>query len=248
MNYPGGKSGSGVYQWIINQIPPHETYVEGFLGGGSILRLKRPAVASIAMDADAAVVARFAGHGAAWGIPNLTVLHGDALAWLSENKSRLGPETFVYLDPPYLMETRSSKREIYAYEMSDDDHRRLLDIIRDLRCRVAISGYWSGMYNEALADWRPSTFQTMTRGGTPATEYLWMNYPQPVALHDYRYLGVDFRERERIKRKKTRWVERLKTMPDAERYAVLAAIDELTRPVGLVEFDAASSASLFPAF
>ena len=32
------------------------------------------------------------------------------------------------------------------------------------------------------------------------TEYLWCNYPAPMALHDYRYLGKDFRERERIKR------------------------------------------------
>jgi hypothetical protein len=32
------------------------------------------------------------------------------------------------------------------------------------------------------------------------------NFPEPVALHDYRYLGEDFRQRERIKRKKQRWV------------------------------------------
>ena len=42
----------------------------------------------------------------------------------------------------------------------------------------------------------------MTRGGRLATEWVWMNYPEPIALHDYRYLGEDFREREPIKRKK----------------------------------------------
>jgi len=31
----------------------------------------------------------------------------------------------------------------------------------------------------------------------------------PVALHDYRYLGANFRERERIKRKRQRWTDRL---------------------------------------
>ncbi len=40
-----------------------------------------------------------------------------------------------------------------------------------------------------------------------------------IALHDYRYLGEDFRERERIKRKKQRWVNRLQTMPVLERQA-----------------------------
>ncbi len=43
-------------------------------------------------------------------------------------------------------------------------------------------------------------------------------------LHDYAHLGNNFRERERIKRKKARWVKRLKKMPLLERQAILAAI------------------------
>ena len=35
-------------------------------------------------------------------------------------------------------------------------------------------------------------------------EWLWMNYAEPAELHDLRYLGSNFREHERIKRKKTR--------------------------------------------
>lgn len=34
-NYLGGKNGSGVYQAIINLLPPHDTYIEGFLGTGA---------------------------------------------------------------------------------------------------------------------------------------------------------------------------------------------------------------------
>jgi hypothetical protein len=54
-----------------------------------------------------------------------------------------------------------------------------------------------------------------------------MNFPQSFELHDYRNLSRDFRERERIKRKKNRWIERLKTMPPAERYAMLDAIQSV---------------------
>ena len=44
MSYPGGKNGAGVYQAIINQMPPHQTYIEGFLGSGAVLRMKKPAI------------------------------------------------------------------------------------------------------------------------------------------------------------------------------------------------------------
>ena len=57
-----------------------------------------------------------------------------------------------------------------------------------------------------------------------ATEWIWMNYPPPVELHDYRYLGDNFRERERIKKRTKRWVARLKKMPVLERKAFLSAI------------------------
>jgi len=49
MPYPGGKSGAGVYQTIINRMPPHRVYIEPFLGGAAIMRLdsaSRPATAS----------------------------------------------------------------------------------------------------------------------------------------------------------------------------------------------------------
>ncbi len=50
MTWPGGKAVSGVYQAIINQIPPHDVYIEPFVGGAGVLRHKRPAKANIAID------------------------------------------------------------------------------------------------------------------------------------------------------------------------------------------------------
>jgi len=55
-DYPGAKGGEGVYHTIISQMPPHETYIEPFVGAGAVLRFKRPAVCSIAIDADAMVI------------------------------------------------------------------------------------------------------------------------------------------------------------------------------------------------
>lgn len=57
MSYDGGKGGSGVWQKIISMMPPHQIYVEPFLGGGTILQRKRPAAWNIGLDLDADAVA-----------------------------------------------------------------------------------------------------------------------------------------------------------------------------------------------
>jgi hypothetical protein len=87
-----------------------------------------------------------------------------------------------------------------------------------------ISGYWSELYETHLQEWRHTTFATRTRSGEQATESLWMNYPEPEQLHDYRFLGDTFRERERIRRRIERWKDRLETMPPRERNALLYAL------------------------
>lgn len=243
MSYPGGKNGSGVFQKIINQMPPHRVYVEGFLGGGAIMRMKRPAaIASIGIDADGDVISSWRSASIPSKPPNLTVLQADAIEWLASNASlgdmMLGT-TLVYLDPPYLMSVRSSPRRIYRCELTEADHVRLLGVIKGLTCMVIISGYRSELYERELKGWRVETFQTTNRGGGLVTEYLWLNFPKPLELHDYRYLGQNFRERERIKRKKARWVKRLTGMDSLERYALMEVIGELRRSYNVGDGDGA---------
>lgn len=225
MTYPGGKNGSGVYQAIINQIPPHDRFVEVFLGSGSISRLMRPAAASIGVDADAAAIEAFPKDAR----PNMELLNVDARAFLESFPGKWNnANTFMYLDPPYLFETRKSQRSIYRHEFGTaQEHYELLELLLQLNCMVAISGYWSELYGNLLKHWRVETFTGVTRSGSTATEYLWMNYCEPLELHDYRYLGQDFRQRQDIKRQTQRWVRKLAAMDATKRHALMAAIDEL---------------------
>jgi len=156
----------------------------------------------------------------------LQMLQGDCIEWLKVNAEQLGSTALVYCDPPYVRSSRRSKRDLYSFEMSDEDHVELLNVLKQLNCMVMISGYWSDFYSWELAGWNSVTFQTVVRSGATATEWVWFNYPKPVELHDYRYLGKGFRERERIKRKAKRWTERLKRMPELERQALLWAVRE----------------------
>lgn len=222
MTYPGGKAGAGVYQQIINQIPPHRVYVEPFLGAGAVMRFKKPAHVSIGVDSDGDVVADWNEFGA-W--PGCIVMKGDAISFLQSYDWQGGE--FVYCDPPYLFETRSCKHRLYGCEFGEVvQHERLLYVLLTLPCMVAISGYWSLLYEEMMATWRTISYRTTTRGGGVVQEWLWMNYPEPTELHDYRYLGNNFRERERIKRIKVRWSARLARMDRLERYAVMATLAE----------------------
>lgn len=81
---------------------------------------------------------------------------------------------FMYLDPPYVLETRHGKQ--YAFEMSDADHAKLLEAIYGTRAKVMISGYENALYEEYLAGWRKVVFPSKTAYGAKRIEAIWMNY------------------------------------------------------------------------
>ena len=222
MTYPGGKAVS--YPHIINQITPHQVYIETHLGAGSVLASKKPVpVMNIGLDLDADVIvaarSRHAGNGAA---SRNTFLVIDAVEFLLGYDFE-GSE-FVYCDPPYVRSTRRSQKKIYKFEYTDGDHERLLDVLVGLPCNVAISGYESALYARRLNAWRTIEYQAQVRSGATATEWLWMNYEEPSALHDYSFLGTGWRERQKVHRQQARWVARLSALPRLERLAMLDKI------------------------
>jgi len=220
-NYPGSKGGSGVWQRIISEMPPHRVYIEPFLGSGVVLRNKLPAPITIAGDASSQAIQDLKAQLPYAGV---TAFCGDARALL-ESRSFQGDE-LVFCDPPYLMETRSCLRPLYEHEFSTrQEHLSLLRLLKGLPCAVMVSGYANALYARELADWRVMMIPTIKRSGASATECLWLNFPRPAKLHDYRFLGNNFRERERIKKKIRRWRARLARMDHLERACLLSAVN-----------------------
>jgi DNA adenine methylase len=223
MTYPGGKGGDGVFQTLINLIPPHDVYIEAFLGGGAIMRHKRPAARSIGVDRNPAVIEEWKRTAARLKRPDIALHSCDGEGFL--RRYAFTGREFVYCDPPYLPETRA-KFPVYEYEMAEEEHRGLLGLLSALPCPVMLSGYWSPLYAEALADWHAVRFAAATRGGRLGDEWVWMNYPPPTELHDYRFLGRNYRDRERIKRQQARWTAKFKNLPLLERRALLGVLQE----------------------
>jgi DNA adenine methylase len=90
------------------------------------------------------------------------------------------PATLHYLDPPYLPETRTAPK-VYDFEMSWDDHRELLDVLRAVKGRVMLSGYANELYDTALAGWSRHTFELPNnaaggRSKRRMIECLWCNW------------------------------------------------------------------------
>jgi DNA adenine methylase len=244
VGYPGAKSVSGAWQTIINLMPPHDVYIEPFVGSGAVLARKRPARLNIGVDLERAALELTRGAAAAGGLTSvefrplaiassadpaggasceLRLVCGDGIEFL-ERYPWTGREV-VYCDPPYLLSTRRSARRLYKHEMDLPEHRRFLRVLRSVGARVIVSGYSSSLYAGELRGWNAISFRAGTRGGD-AAEWLWFNFPRPVELHDYRFLGSDFRERERIRRKQRRWSARLAAMDAIERQALISVLAE----------------------
>jgi hypothetical protein len=52
-------------------------------------------------------------------------------------------------------------------------------------------------------------------------EKLWLNFSEPKRLHDARYLGVNFRDRQTIKRRLNRIRQRIARLSFPEKHLVL---------------------------
>lgn len=220
-NYPGGKNGAGIYQRLINLMPPHRVYIEPFLGSGAVLWRKKPAIGgNIGIDVDAGIIAAHDGGGRR--NDHITLITTNAIAWLAA-RTWQGDE-LVYCDPPYLGSTRArAHRPLYRCEMmGEGEHSRLLQILTSIPAMVVISGYRNRLYDSALNGWRRIEYQTRTRGGT-YPEWTWMNFEEPSRLHDYRFLGRDFHDRCRIARKINRLSRKLAALPQLERMAIIDA-------------------------
>lgn len=218
MQYPGGKNQYGFYQKIINLIPKHDTYIETHLGSGAIMRHKKTANNNIGIEINQSVINTLSNN-----LPKgCDIVCSDAIEFIKQYN--FNGNEFIYCDPPYLRNTRKSTRCLYQYEYTEDDHKSLLNILLKLPCNIMISGYQSKLYNNYLQNWHSVEFQVKIRSGKIATEVVWMNYEKPVELHDYRYIGNDYRDRERIKRKTQRWVNNFNLMPKLEKAAILSSI------------------------
>jgi DNA adenine methylase len=110
-------------------------------------------------------------------LKRVVILNRPALGVI---RTQDGPGTLFYCDPPYLHQTRSDP-EVYAHEMTEADHRELLEVLLEGQGKVMLSGYPSELYDGTLKGWNRHTFDIPNHaagGGAKRamTECLWCNF------------------------------------------------------------------------
>lgn len=92
-----------------------------------------------------------------------------------------GKDTFIYLDPPYLPETRQVKKAYGEHEMSPEQHELLLKNCLISPSKILLSGYQSDMYMDMLKGWNFVTksivnHSSQSKKKKMKMECLWFNY------------------------------------------------------------------------
>lgn len=82
------------------------------------------------------------------------------------------PRCLIYADPPYTPETR--RKNIYAQEMTTEQHIQLLEALRAHSGSVVLSGYANEIYDNMLHDWKRIEKRALAERGQTRTEILWI--------------------------------------------------------------------------
>tara|TARA_R110000744_G_scaffold225246_4_gene343675 strand:- start:706 stop:1449 length:744 start_codon:yes stop_codon:yes gene_type:complete len=230
-SYFGGKGGDGTYQKIINLIPPHKTFIVPFTGHCGITRNILPSEHIFLNDYDYKVFEAWLDYTISDSTNvsfknrlSLSNQHFEVFFKFLEYESFYDHyDTVIYCDPPYRHSDRKSDHT-YNVEMTEEEHITLLGTIKAFQnSNVLISTYDNELYKEMLNGWNKISFTSQTRRGK-ATETVYYNYEPPEKLHDYSYIGNNYKKREQYKLKRFRLIDKFERMTPLERNYFLDAI------------------------
>lgn len=89
-------------------------------------------------------------------------------------------DMLVYCDPPYLPKTRKAKKT-YRFEMTEEQHKELAELLNGMTAQVLLSGNPSSLYDEWYEGWSVSkrdiaNHSSQQKIKESRTEVLWYNY------------------------------------------------------------------------
>ncbi len=216
-HYLGQKTVVPLKANILSLFPEHNRYYELFGGTGEILKSKKAVKFQCIVDIDNCVICDYKKS-----FPPSTVVVNDcSISFL--DKLYCDKNTLIYADPPYRLSSRTSKYR-YNFELTDKQHLQFLAKVKKLDCRVVISHYSDKLYDKILLPRWSKIVIPISYRGSVKQEALYFNFPFDIARHQPELAGKNKTDRQRIKRKASRWVNNYMKLPDYERQAILTLI------------------------
>ncbi len=104
------------------------------------------------------------------------------------------PDTLYYLDPPYPHGVRGMRRRnaAYRFEMSDQDHIDLADLLLTSQSMVIISGYRCELYDVFYRNWQRVDWPSYADGAVKRVESLWINKSAQHGQHRLDLADTDY--------------------------------------------------------
>lgn len=241
-SYYGGKGASGVWETLANLTPYHKIRIIPFAGNCALTRNIKPAEEmNILFDLSDEVINGW--KAATKGLNNFMVIQGDVFEYLSDTNfcetyiyhGNKVP-TFIHADPPYLLSTIKHPVAEYEFMLTEELHIELLKMVNRFAkvANIQMCCYQNNLYGHYLSNWHFKDYESPTRRER-ATERVYFNYPEPTELQDYSIAGMEYRQREKIKRRVKNNPKRLTEIEDIiERHAIMDAILQKI-PLSLIE-------------
>ena len=118
-------------------------------------------------------------------LKGVVIEHRPALQVMARHD---GPDTLHFVDPPYLVSTRSRANRrpdnggVYRHELTEEQHVELLAALQELAGMVVLSGYPSELYEDMLPGWLRIDREAFADGALARTECLWLNPAAQAAI------------------------------------------------------------------
>lgn len=107
-------------------------------------------------------------------LKGVVIENRDALDVITQHDRE---DTLFYVDPPYVHSTRvQEKPKAYRFEMTDEQHIALADLLHKVKGKVVLSGYSSPLYERLYRGWARTERNSLADGARPRVEVIWANF------------------------------------------------------------------------
>lgn len=221
IKYTGHKNINGVYQAIINEIPIITDFYELFCGSCHLSKI----LLSITTQVNYHINDLSSGVIDKYNFTSAITTTFDAIDIINNINDYEGSNKLIFLDPPYIHASRPNNTNIYEFEMSDLQHLKLFQSIIAANVKIILIHPKGYLYDELInLGWRYKEVSIRYHNKT-SIERIYMNYEVPSNLLTYQFLGFNFTDRQRIKRKCIRFSQKLLLLPVLERLAIIEYIN-----------------------